>query len=182
MTGDDTINQDNIAAAAKIFEEHGDFIYNIIRYKTTDQTLVDDIFQDFFLSLAANPVSLQGNELKAFLYRAIINDIHDAARRVKNYRNLIGKYVENRQFLFNISSLKNAIPDEEEIVKAVMKHAWNELSPKEINAISLRYLEGCSITEIAKLMRLKPASVSRYISIGLKKLRECLSKSSEEAE
>jgi RNA polymerase sigma factor (sigma-70 family) len=163
----------NVEAAARIFERHGDFIYNIIRYKTTDKALVDDLFQDFFLWLTANPVSLEGPELKAFLYRAIVNDIRDAGRRVKRYRNLLNKYTENCNFSVNDSPPKNAYSAEER-VETIMKNVWDELSPKETNAISLRYLEGCSIAEVANKMRVKKASVSRYICVGLKKMRRCL--------
>ncbi|MFA5553733.1 MAG: sigma-70 family RNA polymerase sigma factor [Phycisphaerae bacterium] len=163
---------ENIAAVTKIFEEHGEFIRKIISYKTTDKSLIDDLYQDLFLSLAANPVALTGPELKAFLYRSIINDIHDSGRRVKNYRNLLNKYAENHKFSVNKHLSQNAY--NEERVEIIMKDAWGKLSPKETNAISLRYIEGYSIAETASIMRVKPASVSRYICVGLKKLRECL--------
>lgn len=163
----------NVEAAARIFERHRDFIYNIIRYKTTDKALVDDLFQDFFLWLTANPVALEGPELKAFLYRAIVNDIRDATRRVKRYRNLLNRYTENYNFSVNDNPSKNAYSAEER-VETIMKNAWDELSPKETNAISLRYLEGYSIAEVANKMRVKKASVSRYICVGLKKMRRCL--------
>lgn len=169
----------NVEAATRIFEGYGDFIYNIIRYKTTDKALVDDLFQDFFVWLAANPVSLEGPELKAFLYRAIINDIRDAGRRVKRYNNLLNKYTKNSKFSINDNRSMNAY-NAEERVKAIMKNAWDKLSPKETNAISLRYLEGYSIAEVANKMRVKQASVSRYICVGLKKIRRCLRHSIED--
>ncbi len=164
---------DNVAAAAKIFEKYGGFIYSIIRYKTSDASLVDDLFQDFFLALAANPVSLDGPKLKAFLYRAIINDIRDAVRRIERYRNLLKKYAENREFAVNKQGLKNAFTVEER-VEAIMKNAWESLSPKETAAISLRYLDGYNIAEVAEKMRVKPATVSRYTCIGLGKMRQFL--------
>lgn len=173
MAGETTVSSDNIAAAARIFKEHGGFIYNVIRYKTSDVSLVDDLFQDFFLALTANPVSLQGPKLKAFLYRAVVNDIRDAARRVQRYRSLLNKYAENRESAVNNQDAKNASSVEER-VEAVIKNAWESLSPKETNAISLRYLKGCSIGEVAEKMRVKPATVSRYVCIGLGKMRRYL--------
>jgi len=176
MPGESAVSSDNIAAAARIFKEHGSFIYNVIRYKTSDASLVDDLFQDFFLAVAANRVSLQGPKLKAFLYRAIINDIRDSARRVQRYRNLVNKYAENCDFTVNNQALKNASSIEER-VDAIIRNAWESLSPKETSAISLRYLEGYSITEVGQKMQIKPATVSRYICIGLGKMRQCLNHS-----
>ena len=174
MRGDDsTVCPDNVAAAIRIFEKYGSFIYNVIRYKTSDQSIVDDLYQNFFLALTANPVALEGSELKAFLYRAIVNDIRDAARRVDRYKKLLKKYADNHEDAINNQEPKNASIVEER-VEAIMKNSWDLLSPTETEAISLRYLEGCSITDVAKKMQVKPATVSRYICIGLSKMRQCL--------
>jgi RNA polymerase sigma factor (sigma-70 family) len=177
MNGENTASLNNVAAAAKIFEKHGGFIYSVIRYKTSDKSLVDDLFQDFFLALAANSVSLEGPKLRAFLYRAIVNDIRDSVRRIERYRNLLKKYAKNREFAVNNQETKIASSVEER-VEAIMKNAWDSLSPKETTAISLRYLSGHSIAEVAEKMRVKPASVSRYICIGLDKMRQSLNLSS----
>lgn len=173
MAGEESFSQDNVALAADIFKKHGDFIYKIIRYKTSDPSLVDDLYQDFFLSLTANPVSLEGPKLRAYLYRAIINDIRDATRRVKRYSKLLEKYTGNPNFPVNKKELKNAFSSEEK-VDEIIRSAWESLSPKETTAISLRYLKECSITEVSKEMDVKPATVSRYICVGLSKLRLCL--------
>ena len=172
MTAKSADDNTNIKAAEKIFEEHGDFVYNVIRFKTTNKNLVDDLFQELFLSIAAKPpIQLEGPKLKAYLYRAVVNDIYDAARKVKRYKNLLEKYFGNNKFCVKNDYLKDA-HIAEGMVEAIIKKAWSKLSPKETNAISLRYLEANSITEVANIMKVKPASVSRYISVGLKKIRE----------
>jgi RNA polymerase sigma factor (sigma-70 family) len=173
MAGETTVSSDNITAAAKIFEEHGDFIYRIIQYKTSDKSLIDDIFQDFFLALAARSVSLEGPKLRAFLYRAIINDIRDAARRVQRYSNLLEKYAANCVATVNSPGLKDASSIEEK-VQVIIKNAWQSLSPKETTAISLRYFNGCSLAEAAQKMQVKPPTISRYVCVGLGKIRQCL--------
>jgi RNA polymerase sigma factor (sigma-70 family) len=177
MTSEDTAILDNIASAARIFEKHGRFIYSVICYKTSDESLVDDLFQDFFLALAAKPVSLDGHKLKAFLYRAIVNDIFDAVRRIKRYRNLLEEYAKNRELTINNLRHKNAYSIGER-VELIMENAWELLSPKETKAISLRYLDGYSIAEVADKMKVKPESVSRYICVGLDKIRKSLSSNS----
>ncbi|MFA5422630.1 MAG: sigma-70 family RNA polymerase sigma factor [Phycisphaerae bacterium] len=178
MAGEEKFSKDNVALAADIFEKHGDFIYGIIRYKTSDPSLVDDLYQDFFLSLAANPVPLEGPKLRAYLYRSIINDIRDATRRVKRYSNLLEKYTKNSNLPINKREFKNAISSEDRIDEIIRK-AWELLSPNEITAISLRYLKDYSIKEVSEKMKVKPATVSRYICVGLSKLRMCLNHKSE---
>jgi RNA polymerase sigma factor (sigma-70 family) len=177
MTSENTVTLDNIAAATRIFEKHGGFIYSVIRYKTSDESLVDDLFQDLFLALAANPVSLDGPKLKAFLYRAIVNDILDAVRRIRRYKNLIEEYAKNRELTINNQRHENSCSIGER-VESIMENAWESLSPKETKAISLRYLDGHSIAEVAERMKVKPASVSRYICIGLDKIRQSLNSNS----
>ena len=173
MSRENTVTLNNIASAAEIFEKHGGFIYSLIRYKTSDKSLVDDLFQNFFLTLAANPVSLEGPKLKAFLYRAIVNDIRDAVRRIRSYKSLLEKYAKNRELTINNQGLKNAYYVRETI-ELIMDDAWGSLSSKEARAISLRYLEGYKTAEVAEKMGIKPASVYRYISIGLDKIRQSL--------
>jgi len=69
------------ARAGEIFSLHGDFIRSVIRYRVKDETLVDDVFQDFFLSLAANPLPPDVRNVKNYLYRAIINNSFNAVKR-----------------------------------------------------------------------------------------------------
>ena len=48
------------------------------------------------------------------------------------------------------------------------------LPPNEALAVRLRYRSNCSTGEAAKQMGVKPRSVSRYVSVGLKKFRSYL--------
>jgi RNA polymerase sigma-70 factor (ECF subfamily) len=165
---------ENVAVATKIFEEHGSYIYRVIRFQVTDESLVDDLFQNLFLKLIDNPLSLEGDELKKYLYRVIVNDVREAYRRKKRYKKLLDKYADNQEYLINKKRPKN-IYSVEERVDNIIRRAWESLSPKETNAISLRYLDGYSIQEVAYRMRVKKRTVSRYLCSGLDKIRRCLS-------
>lgn len=173
MTDESTVSAENIAAATKIFEEQGSFIYRLICYQVTDKSLADDLFQDLFLTLIANPVSLEGVELRKYLYRTIVNDIRDAYRRERRYKKFLDKYSNNRGYLINKQGSRNAYSMKER-VEDIARCAWESLSPKETNAISLRYLAGHSIQDVAERMRVKKRTVSRYLCSGLGKIRKCL--------
>ncbi len=88
MASSNTNNKyrNNLDLASKVFAEHSDFIRAVIRSQVKNEAQADDIFQDFFLSLVYNPVPKGVKNMKSYLYRAIINDVVDAFRRVETYK------------------------------------------------------------------------------------------------
>jgi len=160
------------ARAAKIFSLHGDFIRSVIRYRVKDETLVDDVFQDFFLSLAPKPVPPDVRNIKNYLYRAIINDSFDAVKRVERYNNQVKRYAYIKKPI-NKDLPENALIEAEETRKMFQK--IERLLPlSESQAVTLKFRNDNSIGDVAKQMAVDKRSVSRYISIGLKKLRRII--------
>jgi len=53
------------------------------------------------------------------------------------------------------------------------------LPPKEALAVALRYRENCDTAEAARKMRVKPRSVSTYVSVALKKMGHVLKERQE---
>ncbi|MHC4396539.1 MAG: RNA polymerase sigma factor [Planctomycetota bacterium] len=166
-----TNDQANVSVATKIFAEYGGFIYGVIRYKVKDKALVDDLYQDFFLSLVSNPIPSSVRNIKSYLYRAVKNDIIDAGRKIERYRNLKNYYANN--YPINKDSSKNAFINEER-ANEIFKLIGGKLTPSEARAITLRYKNDCSIKEVAQKMDVKKESVSRYICTGLNKIRRFL--------
>lgn len=163
----------NVDIAAKIFAEYGDFIYGIIRSKVKDEAQVNDLYQDFFLSLVSKPVPADAQNIKGYLYRAITNDIVDAGRRVKRYEILMKKYADYLNFSINKNDSPDAFINEEQI-NEIFRVVGEQLSPTEAKAIALRYENDCNIKETAKKMNVKKETVSRYICMGLKKIHQFL--------
>lgn len=164
---------ENVSTAAKIFDEYGDFIYNIISHKAKNKAEVDDLYQDFFLSLVSKPIPHDVQNVKNYLYKAITNDIADANRRMQRYITLMNKYADNFNFPINKPSTTNAIIIGEKIEK-IFSLVRGFLTPAEAKAITLRYKNDCSNTEIAKEIGVRKESVGRYICAGLKKIRQML--------
>lgn len=167
-------NEANIKIAADIFVKYGDFIYNVIRSRTSNKAQVDDLYQNFFLSLVSNPISPDSDNIEGYLYRAITNDIIDASRRTKRYQKLINNYSNNFNLTINKTSSTIAFNSSSDEVERVFQVAKGNLSPNEMKAFNMRYKKGCSNEEIAEEIGTKKESIIRYISIGLKKLRELL--------
>ncbi len=169
-TNDYTYNVDN---AAKLFMEYGDFIRAVIRCQVKNETQVDDLFQDFFLSLIANPLPADVRNIKSFLYRAVTNDIINAAQRAENYQNKMLKYSKR----FNHPTYKKT--PEQVVIDAEETNRMFDLIEKrlrrsEAQAITFRYISNYNIKEVATKMNVSSGSVRKYIYVGLNKIRQLL--------
>lgn len=170
---------DSIEAATVIYADHGDFIRAVIRSKVYNQSQEDDLLQDFFLSLVLKPVPYDVVNVRAYLYKALINDIRDAGRRSERYRSAVLKYAENRKISINKGTPEDALMEREE-GKIVLDLIENRLSKSESTAIALRYRDGQDLAQVAEKMGVKAVSVSRYVCIGLKKVHQLFVATREE--
>ncbi len=138
----------NVAGASDVFNQYGDFIFGVIRSFARDEMETEDLFQDFFLTLASKPIPENIPEIKCYLYRAITRDILNSIHAEKNCRARIGRYAE--QANFNLKS------DE-----AANLHFGRDF-------LNIRTDEKIDI---------KSKYIGRYISVGLKKIRNLINKS-----
>lgn len=163
----------NVNRAAEVFFEHGDFIYNVIRHRAHDPHRAEDLFQDFFLSLVSRPIPPDVRNIKSYIYKSLINDIADRARHLERYQILTHKYGENHYPTVNNQTAENAFIEKEQIEK-MMGFIRKRVTKSEAKAIALRYRDNLCIGEVAGRMGIDKRSVSRYISAGLRKVRQFL--------
>ncbi|MHC4123295.1 MAG: RNA polymerase sigma factor [Planctomycetota bacterium] len=159
----------NITLAMKVFEEHGDFIRTIIRFHVKNEAEGEDLFQDFFLFLVSKPIPEEVQNVRGFLYRVVSDQIKDALRRIDCYQRRICRYAERHKRIIE-NCPKNVVIEVEE-TKKMLELIRRRLPSKEAWAVTLRYGNNCNIGEVADKMGIKPRSVSRYVSAGLKKIR-----------
>ena len=159
------------ANTAGIFEEHAEYIHMVIRFHVKDENLADDIFQDFFLSLIAKPVPPGVTNIKSYLYRSITNDITDASRRAKRYQARIHRYAKHLELKTAKNRPEVHISKAEEIEK-ILQTIKRHVSRSEAQAIELRHVNGYNVMDTARKMGVKKRSVSRYLSVGLNKVRK----------
>ena len=164
---------DRVNTAAEIFAMHGDFIRNIIRYHVKNENQIDDLFQDFFISLVSKPIPSDVKNIKSYLYRAITHDIIDSTRRVEKYQNHIHKYAKRINDPINKKTPESAFIETEETNK-MFELIEMRLRRSEAQAITLRYRNNYDIKAVANKMNVDRASVRRYISVGLSKIRQFL--------
>lgn len=163
-----------------IFAEHGNFIRSVIGSQLEEESDREDVFQIFFLSLVKKPLpkndELNNEEnFKRCLYKAIINDIIDFKRKRNTYSNVIKELsVEVRNGArFQEPDEKLEVSEEASRMLVLLEE---NLTKTQSKAIKLRY--GCNLEseEVAKKMEVKQDSVYRYISSGLKRIREYIKK------
>lgn len=163
----------DVAAAAKIFSDYGDFIKKVIYSQVQDEDQAEDLFQNFFLSLVSKPFPKEIQNVKGYLYKAIINEIADANRLIKSYQNLISEYAErNNHTRSQEISEKVVIKTDEanrmfEIIEKRLPHT-------EAKASYLRYREDLSTAKIAEIMNVHRVTVRGYLHEGLKRIRRIL--------
>jgi len=163
-----------VAAAVKIFAEHGGFVRNVIRLQVRDVSRREDVFQELFLRIVDQPVPPDVRNVRGYLYRAILRDVVDLAREQENTSRHLKKYARNNRISIYKSPSQNAIVEEMEDEHSVFARLTRQLRRREREAVTLRYRDNCSIAEIADRMGIGRRSASRYLTSALRHIRRNL--------
>lgn len=165
--------QKKLDLATQIFTEHGPAIRAMIRHHVGNKDEEEDIYQNLYLSLVCNPVPAPLTNTLAYLNTVIKNDIIDAARRRKSYRDMIGRYATSRVHEEADNDPQDEVIREEQI-RQVAEFVQMSLPAHEARAVLERYGHGHTTTDAAKSMQVKERTVSRYLCIGLKRIRDAV--------
>jgi RNA polymerase sigma factor (sigma-70 family) len=163
--------EDRVRYAVEICDRYEDEIRAIIHYNIKDKSKADDIFQEFFVSIVRKPIPPDIQDIQAYLYRAVVNDVIDASRPQKNHQDHIKKHAERSKH-FLIGEDRQNIAIEIEDTKRMFQLLESHLSKREAEIILQRYVHGFSTRDIAKQMHVDKRTASRYLSSALKKMRE----------
>lgn len=163
---------ENVDRAAKLFTEYGNFIRSIIRYKIQNEDLIEDIYQDLFIYFVVRPVPKDIQSTKGFLYKVVSDKVTDSYRRMESYKKQISNYSER------IENTAENLPDKiiidlEETEKMFTLIA-KTLPQNEARAVTFKFRDNFDTATISKQMGIKSRSVSRYVSVGIKKIRDIL--------
>jgi len=164
----------DVAAAAKVFLDHKDFIREVICFHVQDEDQADDLFQDLFLSLISNPLPRDMQNIKSYLYKAITNDVIDAIHRREKYRNCIHEYAQRSSRPRSQTTPLEAVLEKEQASR-VLELVKKQLPPTEAQAVYLQYRDSHNAREIAEKMGVGIATVRGYLSEGLSRIRRLLS-------
>jgi RNA polymerase sigma factor (sigma-70 family) len=163
----------SVQQAAEVFDQYGDEIEALIRFQVQDQSAIDDIFQNLFLSLVNKPIPPGISNIKGYLYRAVTNDVIDSMRRARNYQNQASKIVEHRDYV-TVEQSPDATVIEVEEVGRLSELIKERLPRSEAQAVILTCVDEVGLGEAGRRMGVNPRTVSRYKCIGLRKIRRYL--------
>ena len=165
-----TLQSENVNHVAKIFEENSDMIRSAIRSQVNDKSIIDDIFQNLFLSLVHNPVPSNIENIKAYIRQAVRNDVIDSAikKRCQRIR-------EQRYAGMYMVSIRYDDPQDSVSMCDVIQHLFeiieNRLPAYEAKAIIQKYRYNRDDGEAAEVLGISRRSFSHYLCTGLKRIR-----------
>ena len=168
-----------VRLAAEIFDRYGDEIRAIIHFNLKDKSKADDIFQDFFVSIVRKPIPQDIQDIKAYLYRAVTNDVIDVSRQKKCHQEHIKRYAECCKH-FIITEDPQTIAIQMEDTKKMFQLIESRLPKREAQVVLQRYGQGFSTTDTAEKMNVNKRNISRYLSIALKKMRKFVPQTEDE--
>lgn len=161
----------NMKLASEIIEEHTDTIRAVITFNVNDKSVIDDIFQNLFLSLVHSPVPSNIENVEGYLRRAIRNDVIDAAIKRRCHRTREQRYAE-----MYMVSIRYDDPEDTVTMCDVIQHIFeiieNKLPAHEARALIEKYRYNRDDGEAARIMGITRRSFSHYLCTGLKKVRQ----------
>jgi RNA polymerase sigma factor (sigma-70 family) len=175
-TGQDTalwseLKKGNRLAFARIYDTHIDALYNFGNKLYQNPQVVEDAIHDLFVDLWRYRDKLASvSSVRVYLY-------------VSLRRRIVQSSKAGNVFLYDLEWDKlnlASMPEESRLVEKEgndqqlerLKRYLNNLSPRQYEAIVLRFYDEMSYTEIATIMDVNEQSVRNLVQRGLEHLRQ----------
>lgn len=159
-------------AFASIYEKYIDELLSYGYRVTSDQQLIRDSVQDLFLHIWVRRAHLaMTDSIKFYLFRSlrnrIIRNLEKHPERLHADIGLVADPAEEGN-AFEIVLFGHEGPSDsyERLAEAI-----NRLSPRQREAVQLRYLHGFSLEEIAEMMQMNNQSVRNLLHRAITQLR-----------
>jgi len=144
------------AAFGLLYDRHVAAIYRFVYYRVRDDAEAEDLTSDVFMrALKAMPRYEPRQAFLAWLYRIARNAIIDRARRGK-------RQVSYEDAIAHPTADQIVVPDEQLAAhsdSATLRDALTKLTPLQQEVIVLRFLEGYSTQEIARIVGKREGTV-----------------------
>lgn len=162
--------RDETALRATI-ERYGSLVHGVARRVITDPTLAEEVAQDTFLALWKRPGAFdpQRGSLQTFLGSVARNKAVDLVRKEDSMRRRADALLAEAQSLPASASPMNQADERHEV-----KHALEQLSPPQREALILAYFGGRTYREVAEELGIPEGTAKTRLRDGLKRLREVM--------
>ncbi|WP_138430953.1 RNA polymerase sigma factor [Fodinibius saliphilus] len=171
------IRQGNKKALAAIFNKYFDSLYGYgYRIVANDQKVRDAIQEVFYQLWKYRERLTEVQSVRAYLFvslrREILNEKSASVRREKRHEEYS---LEEFQIHFKYDKWVEVLDIKKE-KKGKVKEAIKGLTPRQREAIFLKYFEGLSTQEMTGVMQVRAQSIYNILSDAIKKLRNILNK------
>jgi RNA polymerase sigma-70 factor, ECF subfamily len=155
------------AALSQLYREHYPAIALYIHRRVGDSHEADDIVSEVFLSMVANlrRYRCRGVPFRIWLYRLATTQLSRWARRRRRWA---------MQQLEQQPSDDSQSPAAGELDTEMIDLVMSSLPPRLQVVLTLHYLEGMKVTEIAQVLKCRAGTVKSRLSEGRARMRERL--------
>jgi len=153
------------AAFTQLYRRYYDDVTSYVYRRLGDMHATEDVVADVFLAVmqSLRRYQYRGIPLKAWLYRIATNSVNRWLRRNRRY--VLGHPVTAQD-----GSEAVFVP-RERADAAAAREAMLALSPKHQTVLSLHYLEGLSVEEVASVIGCRVGTVKSRLSRGRESLQ-----------
>lgn len=163
--------QGDALAIERLVYEYQPSVYRLAYSILEDGTEADEVAQDVFVAALKALGSYRGDaSLRTWLYAIAVNVCRDRLHTRRTREQL----VKALQALAHIGKRYSASPEDETIRsegEAVIRQAVNALGDKHRLPVILRYYHGCTIDEIARILKINEGTVCSRLSTARDQLR-----------
>ena len=154
-----------------IYTLYFDHLYNYGFKFTRDATMVEDCIQELFIKLIRNKQNLSlPDSVKGYLFTALRSYMFDKMEQAR--KNLYSPINESQEFGIELHREATLILNEETAAsQQKLQKLLAQLTPRQREAIFLKYQEGLSYPEIAAMLSLTQKATYKLIGRAIQTLR-----------
>lgn len=158
----------------KLYRQYFDDLYNYGKKWLRDGPLTEDAIQDLFVKLMKNRSSLSDTtSVKYYLFRSLRTVVLDKLKR-DNRMQLVDDPGDHL-FLFELSPEKKLVEEQDAVhLKERLAVAMQNLTPRQREAVFLRYVAGFSYSQVAEAMELTAKGTYKLMARAIDALKDHL--------
>ncbi len=158
----------------KLYRQYFDDLYNYGKKWLRDGPLTEDAIQDLFVKLMKNRSSLSDTtSVKYYLFRSLRTVVLDKLKR-DNRMQLVDNPGDHL-FLFELSPEKKLVEEQDAVhLKKRLAVAMQNLTPRQREAVFLRYVAGFSYSQVAEAMELTAKGTYKLMARAIDALKDHL--------
>lgn len=170
----DEFRSGNEQAFVKIYTIFVDVLFRYGTKFTNDDQLVKDCIQELFIDIYTRRKHLgPTNNIKLYLLKSIKRSI---LRTINSKSEFLSIDQTEAPFLISYSYSEDISPEEETSQRsAAIQKALTELTPRQQEAVYLRFNMGLSYNDICEAMEMNNQSVRNLVFRAIEKMRNILS-------